>query len=271
MRSSLGVVGDASMATSQDALPLINLPSFGTCSATALACVPAPPPPPAPPWSKTSDVFEIDGFPVLTEASKCACQLGGTIQSASAEQSVVEIASPGGGGTEKAGPWHDEASANEKNEKARELARVRDSETETFSYELRLHDDHHDPCGSTPYRLELESGQTLRGTTDGSGLIQQRLPKRRQTIRIVYAPGRPSGANETERVREITVIPETTSGDDYIAHLRNFGFDEADEQRTLLSFQAAHPELVLSGALDEKTRAAIRAMLDGQMKLPKRG
>ncbi|WP_394838103.1 DUF4280 domain-containing protein [Pendulispora rubella] len=257
--TNVGLVGQATIATIADFAPVTNIAAFGTCSATGGACVPA-----TSRWFGESAAFEINGVPALTEQSFCACTAGGTIRPVAAGQDLLEVTALGRGGTTAGGPDKSEASSNNPKEKKKphERSPAAQPEIETFMYQLRLHDERHEPCAAVGYRLELESGEIIQGTTDGAGLIQQQLPKRRQSIRVVYAPRDP----KFEIVRDVVVVPELTSGADYLAQLRNMGFDESDEHRTILSFQAAHPDLALTGALDEKTRTAIREMNDGQLK-----
>ncbi|WP_394835906.1 hypothetical protein LVJ94_03225 [Pendulispora rubella] len=134
-------------------------------------------------------------------------------------------------------------------------------EEETFLYKLRLHDGRYGRCSTLDYRLVLANGQVVTGTTDGTGLIEQRLPKREQTIHVKYAP--PDLDHEIER--EVIVLPETTTDADYIAHLRNMGFDRKDDHRAIIGFQAAHKELIITGTLDQKTKNAINAVVTGQL------
>ena len=257
--TNIGLVSDRTVATVADFAPVTNIAAFGTCSATGQACVPAPSR-----WHGETSALEINGVPALTEQSFCACTAGGTIRPVTAGHDIVDVVTLGRGGTTAGGPDRSEASPIKPNRKKESHSDSPSDkqEGETFIYQLRLHDERHEPCAAVAYRLELESGEVIRGTTDGAGLIKHQLPKRRQCLRVVYTP-RDQGIEIT---REIVVVTEMTSGADYLAQLRNMGFDENDEHRTILSFQAAHPDLALTGALDEKTRTAIREMLDGQMK-----
>ena len=50
-----------------------------------------------------------------------------------------------------------------------------------------------------------------------------------------------------------------------MTHLKNMGFyDEGDDQEvTLIRFQAAHPGLEITGTLDQKTKDAIKEIVEG--------
>ena len=90
LATNVGLVGDAPLATTQDFKPGTNIDPFGFCAALGQACAPAT----LWPWTNPSSDVEVNGLQVLTEASKCACQRGGTIQSKTAGQDVVEIIPP---------------------------------------------------------------------------------------------------------------------------------------------------------------------------------
>ncbi len=140
--------------------------------------------------------------------------------------------------------------------------RPADESEATILYQIRLHDALYQRCASVPYKLELASGQIIRGNTDGSGLLKAKLPKRNQTIRVTYTPS----GSDFELILEHAVVPETKADQDYMDHLRNMGFVDTNDQRVILRFQAAHTDLEVTGNLDDKTKAAIGSAITGQLK-----
>jgi len=69
-------IKDRLIATEGDILPLINIPSFGSCrkGIYPTPCVPAPQP-----WQKTTVKENINGLKKLTMDSFCMCAQGGKI------------------------------------------------------------------------------------------------------------------------------------------------------------------------------------------------
>jgi hypothetical protein len=77
------VTAGAPVATIMDAVPLMNIPTFGACSSPTnpaviaalgapVPCVPAT----IPPWAPGAPAVLVNGQPALTGESLCACALG---------------------------------------------------------------------------------------------------------------------------------------------------------------------------------------------------
>lgn len=98
------MAGGPPAANIMDYAPIVNIPTFGTCtslanptvaSATAAAfgaltpmpCVPAT----AAPWMPGSPTVLIGGMPALNNSSKCLCSFGGVISINFAGQVTVMI------------------------------------------------------------------------------------------------------------------------------------------------------------------------------------
>ncbi|MBT2623753.1 DUF4280 domain-containing protein [Chryseobacterium sp. ISL-6] len=62
------------IATEQDKQPVVNIPPFGLCLVTRIACVPS-----ITKWDNTAEDTCINTQKVLTEKSKCSCSIGGII------------------------------------------------------------------------------------------------------------------------------------------------------------------------------------------------
>ncbi|MEF9478730.1 DUF4280 domain-containing protein [Chryseobacterium sp. 1B4] len=62
------------IATEQDKMAAVNISTFGICSVTRIACVPA-----ITKWDNTAEETCINTYNVLTEKSTCACAMGGLI------------------------------------------------------------------------------------------------------------------------------------------------------------------------------------------------
>ncbi|WP_294245405.1 DUF4280 domain-containing protein [uncultured Chryseobacterium sp.] len=62
------------IATEMDRQPDVNIPAFGSCSITQKDCRPAPSS-----WINTAVKDTVNGNKILTDASTCACSLGGKI------------------------------------------------------------------------------------------------------------------------------------------------------------------------------------------------
>lgn len=81
------------VATVEDCSPIVNIPSFGTCSVLTAAAtgVPTPcVPVPTGCWTPGSLVQTIDGLPVLTMPATVTCGVGGCISVLEAEQVLEE-------------------------------------------------------------------------------------------------------------------------------------------------------------------------------------
>ena len=74
-QSSRSILG-ALVATEEDEIGLINIPSFGVCkcSSTNPPCLPLPQA-----WQQTTKKDSINGMKKLTEQSFCMCAKGGRI------------------------------------------------------------------------------------------------------------------------------------------------------------------------------------------------
>lgn len=75
-------IGGMLIATIQDCSPGVNLPPFGTCQTLTASALGVPTPcalAPIGTWMPGSIVQKINNLPVLTDASKLACGIGGVI------------------------------------------------------------------------------------------------------------------------------------------------------------------------------------------------
>lgn len=72
------------MANELDALPIINIPSFGLCKVTKTPCIPA-----TCCWNTNLKTLVRD-FPAVDDGGKVTCALGGTIQATDAGQESVQ-------------------------------------------------------------------------------------------------------------------------------------------------------------------------------------
>jgi hypothetical protein len=75
-------IGGMLVATIQDCAPGANLPPFGTCQILTASAMGVPTPcamAPAGMWVPGSIVQKINNVPVLTDASKLMCGIGGVI------------------------------------------------------------------------------------------------------------------------------------------------------------------------------------------------
>ncbi len=84
--SNMVDAGSLVAATIQDFESITNIPTFGTCSSTSSACVPA-----TTAWTPGSANVTIGNQPALDDSSTCQCSLGGTISVTSAGQTSVQI------------------------------------------------------------------------------------------------------------------------------------------------------------------------------------
>jgi hypothetical protein len=85
-------IGGMLVATIQDCKPVVNLPPFGTCQTLTASASGVPTPcamAPAGTWMPGSLVHKINNMPVLTDASKLTCGIGGVI-SISNPSNVIE-------------------------------------------------------------------------------------------------------------------------------------------------------------------------------------
>ncbi len=75
-------IGGMLIATIQDCAPGMNLPPFGTCQILTASAMGVPTPcamAPVGTWMPGSIVQKINNIPVLTDASKLTCGIGGVI------------------------------------------------------------------------------------------------------------------------------------------------------------------------------------------------
>ncbi|MCB9845170.1 MAG: peptidoglycan-binding protein [Phycisphaeraceae bacterium] len=130
---------------------------------------------------------------------------------------------------------------------------------------IQLHDYCYKPCPGVKYRLLLESGEEIKGVTDGEGWLVQRVISREQRARIVY---RPEG--EEADLESIAIVSASKAEDDAWVdrHVQNFGFRPEKVKDALVLFQAAHKDLKVTGEGDDQTRKAIRDIMTGSMTEP---
>lgn len=75
------------IATEIDNIPIINIPSFGACSATGSACLPK-----SPEWKRVHEgATKIEGKKPLLQNSFCKCQQGGTIDIFFNEDEAIDL------------------------------------------------------------------------------------------------------------------------------------------------------------------------------------
>jgi hypothetical protein len=98
------LAGEMPAATIEDAVPLVNIPSFGMCKsplnptviAATAAALGAPMPgaciPVTEAWMPGSPIVMIGGVPALTEECTCICDYGGEISITFPGQAIVETA-----------------------------------------------------------------------------------------------------------------------------------------------------------------------------------
>ncbi len=134
---------------------------------------------------------------------------------------------------------------------------------------VQLLDGCYAPCGGTSYELTLPDGQTVSGTTDDAGWLEQPMPAVGPDLgggpmKVTYTP--PGEDEPLELVVHLPGTDDLEADELFVAHLRNFGFLSGDEPLAagLTRFQAAYG-VPPTGALDEATKDAIDALLeDGQ-------
>lgn len=124
--------------------------------------------------------------------------------------------------------------------------------------ELQLHDGLSNPVRSTPFKLVVGE-RTLEGTTDAAGWLAKVLPQGTQEVTVRYTP--PGSRGELELKVVVDSDRERTDAF-YLAQLRNLGFTDEADDRTILRFQARR-HLKTTGKLDAATKAAIDEIVDG--------
>lgn len=129
---------------------------------------------------------------------------------------------------------------------------------------IQLLDECYAPCASTSYELRLPDGQTVSGSTDGSGWLEQPMPaagpsNREMTVK--YTP--PGESDPVELTVHLSTSQDLDADEGFVAHLRNFGYLLADDDVAtgVSRFQAAYG-LPPTGQLDEPTKDAIDGLLD---------
>lgn len=136
---------------------------------------------------------------------------------------------------------------------------------------IQLLDECYTPCANASYELTLPDGQTVSGTTDAGGFLEQPMPERGPTDAAGDGGGKmlvkytPSGEREPLELEVHVSLSQDLEGDElFLAHLTNFGFRAEGDPvaRSVCAFQAAYG-LPLTARLDEATKDAIDALLAG--------
>ena len=70
-----------------DHVPIVNIPTFGTCTGLTGPCVPAT----AMPWAPGALTVILDGQPALDNISTCICTVGGVVSVVNPGQATVQI------------------------------------------------------------------------------------------------------------------------------------------------------------------------------------
>ncbi|MEZ0228039.1 MAG: hypothetical protein ACAI25_05395, partial [Planctomycetota bacterium] len=135
--------------------------------------------------------------------------------------------------------------------------------TEDETYRIQLHDDvAYDPIANTPVEVTMPSGEVVKHTTDAQGSVELKIPAGSQKVSFAYTP---PGADA--KVTRDAYFTSAAPGSDeaLMTHLKNMGFLHRGDgdQQAIIRFQAAHPDLRITGELDQKTRDAIQAVVEG--------
>lgn len=81
------------VATVNDAVPFVNILTFGTCKILTDAAqgVPVPCVPATSAWSQPSSTMKLGGAAIATVSSKCSCAIGGSISVTAPGMTLVEV------------------------------------------------------------------------------------------------------------------------------------------------------------------------------------
>ncbi len=109
-----------------------------------------------------------------------------------------------------------------------------------------------EPLANVPYRLEV-GGRIIDGRTDGDGVLEERVPARAMSARLVFDP-------DTDDEREVSLLLGHLDPADELSGARqriaNLGWPDGDDEEAVKAFQAHH-DLEPSGRLDQATRDEI--------------
>lgn len=112
-------------------------------------------------------------------------------------------------------------------------------------------DDEDEVSADVPYRLEV-SGLVLEGSTDGDGKLEEWIPLRAKTARLVFNPDDPEERVYDLQFGRLAPVDGQEGLADRLVAL-GYGVQGADVFALLEAFQAAH-DLPITGELDESTR-----------------
>lgn len=146
---------------------------------------------------------------------------------------------------------------------ANEKESVAGSSTKDESlHKIQLHDGAaYDPIANVPVEITLPSGEVLKATTDANGWAEVKIPEGTKKLSLAYTP-----AGGTKIERDVYLTDAAPDSDEALAtHLKNMGFhrEGEDDQLAVIRFQGAHPDLKITGELDQATKDAIQGVVEG--------